>query len=208
MGEALGKKFLASITDGDQDRSKSRREDPASVKEDATANDQTRQFEAIFLAHWSHVYDLLLRLVGDPDEAEDLALETFIRLHDRAALSDPALNTGGWLRRVATNLGLDAIRGWKRRDRYELEAGKTVLEEHPDNNPSNLLVKKEERRYVRKILGEMNPRMAQLLVLRFSGLSYQEIAAVLDTAVSSIGPLLLRAEKEFTRRYHAAELEE
>ena len=148
--------------------------------EDAQDRDQT--FEAVFLAHWPQVYGMLVALLGDRDEAEDLALETFLRLHQYAGRLDPALNPGGWLRRVATNLGLDAIRAWKRRQHYELEAGKDALEVHPAANPSDLLVEKESQRYVRRILGEMNPRAAQLLILRYAGLSYRDIAAVTGDA--------------------------
>jgi hypothetical protein len=41
---------------------------------DASSSDVSRSFETLFLEHWSHVYGLLLRLVGDQAEAEDLAL--------------------------------------------------------------------------------------------------------------------------------------
>ena len=69
-------------------------------------------FEALFLEHWARVYRLLYRLVGDPAEAEDLALETFLRLHKRFPPHDGEFNLGGWLSRVATNLGLQSIRSW------------------------------------------------------------------------------------------------
>src|SRR5512135_616535 len=104
----------------------------------------SRQFEAIFLEHWPHVYGLLLRLVGDHAEAEDLALDAFMRLYQHEG-SHPAItkgedefNVGGWLHRVATNLGLNAIRGWKRRQRYELESGKVELAENDPASPADL----------------------------------------------------------------------
>jgi RNA polymerase sigma-70 factor, ECF subfamily len=165
-------------------------------------------FEEIFLTHWAQVYNLLVRLVGDPAEAEDLAQEAFLRLHDHPPKESTGWNPGGWLYRVATHLGLDSIRGWKRRERYELDAGKDALDHSPTFSPAEILMRKEERRHVRQVLSEMSPRAAQLLVLRYSGLSYQEIAAVSGVAPTSIGTLLLRAEKEFERRYHTAGLEE
>jgi RNA polymerase sigma-70 factor (ECF subfamily) len=42
-----------------------------------------------------------------------------------------------------------------------------------------------------------------LLVMRYSGLSYKEIARALKLAPTSIGPLLLRAEREFEKQYRA-----
>jgi RNA polymerase sigma-70 factor (ECF subfamily) len=163
------------------------------------------QFEAVFLEHWPQVYHLLANLTGSPDEAEDLALETFLRLHNHP-LAD-GQNPGGWLRRVAINLGLDALRRGKRRERYELEAGRLDLQE-PPAGPAELLAQKEERRHVRRVLAGMKPRSAQILILRYSGLSYSEIAQALGVAPASIGPLLVRAENEFRKRYREEDEEE
>ena len=69
------------------------------------ADQGSDQFETIFLENWPRVYGLLFRLVGDQAEAEDLALETFMRLYQRPPVNNPALNLGGWLHRVAVNLG-------------------------------------------------------------------------------------------------------
>jgi len=165
-------------------------------------------FEALFLEHWAHVYRLLCHLVGDPAEAEDLALETFIRLHQKNPLGQSESNPGGWLHRVATNLGLHSIRSWKRRENYELTAGKYALEENREENPAEILARAEEQRMTRLALANMNERQSQLLVMRYSGFSYKEIAEALNLAPTSIGPLLLRAEREFEKRYRALAQEE
>jgi RNA polymerase sigma-70 factor (ECF subfamily) len=171
------------------------------VLETAEAESISSKFEALFMQHWAQVYRLLIRLVGDPAEAEDLALETFFRLYQRYPLQGNESNPGGWLHRVATNLGLHSIRGWKRRERYEMEAGRYALEDTPEDRPAEILMQGEERRLVRLALAQMNERQSQLLILRHSGLSYKEIAEALDLAPTSIGPLLLRAEREFEKRY-------
>ena len=54
----------------------------------------------------------------------------------------------------------------------------------------------------------MNPRRAELLVLRYSGLGYRDIAEVLNLSPTSIGPLLLRAEREFAKYYRTLDQEE
>ncbi len=171
----------------------------------------SRQFEAVFLEHWPRIYGLLVRLVGDHAEAEDLALDTFLRLYQHQegrpghAPAEQNFNVGGWLHRVATNLGLNAIRGWKRRQRYELESGKADIASSAPASPAEIYAAGEERQRVRLVLSQMEPRQAQLLILRHSGRSYQEIAAALNVSVASIGTLLGRAEAEFARRYRAAD---
>jgi RNA polymerase sigma factor (sigma-70 family) len=178
------------------------------VVETTSPDSISSSFESLFREHWAQVYRLLNRLVGDPAEAEDLALETFVRLYQRYPPREIEFNVGGWLHRVATNLGLHSIRGWKRRERYEMAAGKYALEETPEDRPAEIMAQEEERRLVRLVLGQMNERQSQLLVMRYSGLSYKAIAAALKLAPTSIGPLLLRAEREFEKRYRALAQEE
>ena len=165
------------------------------------ANSTTAQFDATFLEHWAPICRVLIRLVGDRAEAQDLALETFWRLHQRAPKES---NLGGWLYRVATNLGLNALRARKRRQRHELDAGRLDIETRV-SDPAQVVADEEERAHVRAILGAMDAQQAQLLTLRYSGLSYAELASALNVAPASVGTLLARAEREFEARYRREE---
>jgi len=160
------------------------------------------EFEAIFLEHWPRIYSVLCRLVGDPAEAEDLALETFWQLHEHPPRLMDRLRLGGWLYRVASNLGLNAIRGGKRRERYEIDAGGWDPAQQADrDDPVQQAATAEQRRRVRQVLTELSPRQARLLVLRLSGLTYKELADALAVSPESIGTLLTRAEAEFERHW-------
>jgi RNA polymerase sigma-70 factor (ECF subfamily) len=176
--------------------------------ETARAASGSLGFEALFLEHWASVYRILRRLVGDPAEAEDLALEAFLRLHRQDQKGPEVQNPGGWLYQVATRLGLNSIRDWKRREGYELAAGRYALETTDELSPADLLVQEEERQQVRLVLARMNEQQSRLLILRHSGLSYKEIASALDLAPASIGPLLVRAERDFEKQYRALAQEE
>jgi RNA polymerase sigma-70 factor (ECF subfamily) len=100
-------------------------------------------------------------------------------------------------------VGLNAIRDWNRRRKYELHAGRLDWAGRQPENPAELFADEEERRRVRNILSRMKPKQAQLLTLRYSGITYKEIAAILAVEPTSIGPLLVRAEKEFEKRFRA-----
>ena len=165
-------------------------------------DERNARFDRLFLEHWSPIFRVLVRLVGDEAEAEDLALETFWRLHQRAPQNES--NLGGWLYRVATNLGLNALRARKRRQRHELDAGKWEIETRV-SDPAQAIADEEERACVRAILGTMETWQAQLLTLRYSGLSYAELATALNIAPASVGTLLARAEREFESRYRQQE---
>lgn len=160
----------------------------------------TAQFDATFLEHWQPVYRALMRLVGDHAEAEDLALETFWQLYRRPPSNERAQNIGGWLYRVATNLGLNALRARQRRERHEFAAGRWEIERHSADALASV-VADEERQRVREVLSRMDTRQAQLLLLRYSGMAYKELADALDVSANSIGTLLVRAEREFEKRY-------
>jgi RNA polymerase sigma-70 factor (ECF subfamily) len=158
-------------------------------------------YEAIFARHWSAVYAVLYRLVGTREEAEDLAQEVFLKLHQRPLPPEREHNLPGWLYRVATNLGYNALRASRRRQaRQERVAEPESSTEGP---PLEAALAAEEREAVRQVLATMPPRQQACLVLRHQGLSYAEVAAALGVASSSVGTLLARAEAEFRRRYVA-----
>jgi RNA polymerase sigma-70 factor (ECF subfamily) len=165
-------------------------------------------FESIFQENWNPIHRLLARMVIDPAEAEDLALETFYRLYKYRPSQYETLNIRSWLYKVATNLALQSIRSFKRREHYESTAGKDTLVEANEDQPQRILAEKEDRYFVRMALGKMNSRQAELLIMRYSGMAYKDIAAALNLSPTSIGPLLLRAEREFERCYSTLVQEE
>ena len=165
-------------------------------------------FESIFHEYWNSIHRLLARMVIDPAEAEDLALETFLRLHKYRPAQYENFNARGWLYKVATNLALQSIRSFKRREHYEAHAGKDALIETQEDQPPRIFSEKEDRYFVRMALGQMNSRQAELLIMRYSGMAYKEIAAALNLSPTSIGPLLLRAEREFELCYRTLVQEE
>lgn len=169
-----------------------------------TTNDATTQFEHIFSEHYPRVYRALVRLVGDPAEAEDLALETFWRLHHNPPRAQ-AQNLGGWLYRVATNLGRNALRTQRRRAQYEQKAGAEMLNRAANDDPVETYAAEEERTRVRQTLARMNERGAQLLLMRYSGMAYAELATALGVSPESIGTLLVRAEREFEKKFREQE---
>src|SRR5208283_5820761 len=80
-----------------------------------TAPDRFRRgdldaFEALFREHQRAVYGWILRIVRDPGAAEDLTVESFLRMHRACASFDPARPFAPWARRVAARIALDWLR--------------------------------------------------------------------------------------------------
>jgi len=168
-----------------------------------SAETSTTEFESLFELHWKRLCGILLQLLGDPLEAEDLALETFVRLYQHPP--SEGYNLGGWLYRVATNLGLNALRARRRRQHYEERAGSFAIEDNSLEDPSETIERKMKQDRVRATLDSMKPRYAQVLILRHSGLSYSEIGSAVGVAPGSVGTLLARAQKEFQGKFELIE---
>ena len=69
------------------------------------------------------------------------------------------------------------------------------------SNPEQILSAAQEQEQVRTTLARMRPRDAELLLLRSSGLSYEELAAALEVKSASVGTLLSRAQQAFRKEY-------
>lgn len=164
-------------------------------------------FEDIFREHYPKVYAIVFRLTGDRYEADDLTAETFWRLWERPPAQGE--NLAGWLYRVATRLGYNALRANRRREQYETESVRHDLLFQPgdafSDDPAKTAEQRQERERVREVLRQMPLREVQVLVLRHSGLSYKEIAAAAGITAGSVGTLLSRAEAKFEALYGRGE---
>lgn len=163
-------------------------------------------FEALFLRHYGKIHKLLQRLVGD--EADDLAQEVFWRLYTRPP-RETDTHLVGWLYRVATHLGYNALRARRRRDlSRERQASTVDSEDSIVADPETSHEQRAEIELVRATLARLGKRQATVLALRYSGLSYREIAQAMAVAPGSVGTLLARAERAFAALYRELETRE
>jgi RNA polymerase sigma-70 factor (ECF subfamily) len=153
-------------------------------------------FEAIFRHYYAQVYRVAYGLARSHEGADDLAQEAFVALYRRPPQSVPELSLVAWLCRVALNRGANTLRGTRREQDRLLRLGID-----PPADPYEDLLREEQRVLVRKVLAQLPERQAQILALRYAGLSYAEIATALDIAPGSVGTLLARAERAFAAAY-------
>jgi RNA polymerase sigma-70 factor (ECF subfamily) len=152
-------------------------------------------FDGFFHAHYARIARTIARVVGDHARAEDLAVEAFWKLwRNREAHGEKA---GGWVYRTAVRLAWNELRGSKRRGRYEQLSGPGPA----SPTPEEVRAAEEERRQVRLVLAAIGERHAELLLLRTSGLAYNEVAAALDLNPASVGTMISRAQQAFRKEY-------
>ena len=151
-------------------------------------------FEALFRREYARVVAIAHRIVRDADGAEDVAQDVFISFYRKHPAD--AGYAAAWLQAAAAHTALNTIRSRERRGRRETAHAHEV---ERSVDPQRAAEDLETRAEVRSALARMNERAASLLALRYSGLSYDEIAAALGLRKSSIGTLLSRAEDAFRK---------
>ncbi|UCC73884.1 MAG: sigma-70 family RNA polymerase sigma factor [Gemmatimonadota bacterium] len=153
-------------------------------------------FREEFERHFATLYRYVDRLSGDPDMAADIAQEAFIRLYQRRALP---VDTGSWLAVVARNLFHNARSKSKRRSRLLAREEPRQLTGYASMSPETDLEDARRRKAVRLALDSLPAREREMLVLRYEGYTYREIAQIVDVNPASVGTLLVRAKEAFRR---------
>ena len=156
-------------------------------------------FDATFDQCYRPLVRYCQRLTGDADLAEDIAQESLVRLFDRGVTGTDA-GIRAWLFKTATHLVRDGYRVGKNRMR--------LLDKHPvtpavPETPERSVEREEARARTREVLAALPERDREILLLRYSGFSYKEIAAVIQVAATSVGTLLARAERRFAEAFTA-----
>ena len=158
-------------------------------------------FEKLVTAYEKNVYNIALRMVGDPDDAADMTQETFIKAYRALSGFRGDSKFSSWLYRIASNVCLDFLRSRSRHPQVSLS---TVDEddratfELPDmrQNPEEQLMKKLGMEAVRRGLEQLPEQQRQILVLReLGGLSYAELAQTLGLEEGTVKSRIFRARK-------------
>jgi RNA polymerase sigma-70 factor, ECF subfamily len=160
-------------------------------------------FRRLVERYQRRVYQLALGMVKDPDEAMDIAQETFVRVHRYlpSFKGDSAFFT--WTYRIATNLCLDAARKRARGERVSLHAGDEQdadLEAAMDPpsaalaGPQRAALNEELKGKLLEALGGLSENHRAILLLReVEGLSYEELSKALGIRKGTVMSRLFHA---------------
>lgn len=165
-------------------------------------------FDELVNRYSPSIYSLLMRLTEDPEEARDLTQETFLSALKaiKNFRGDADLKT--WLYRIAVNESRNRFRWWKRRNRgstISLDAenafGQTQDFADSAEDPETATLRRERENALRKALQELPTNFREVLVLRdIEGLSYEEVAAALETNVGTVKSRIARGREELRKK--------
>jgi RNA polymerase sigma-70 factor, ECF subfamily len=169
---------------------------------------EAEAFDEFVNRYTGNVFALLMRLTEDPEEARDLTQETFLSALKaiKNFRGDADLKT--WLYRIAVNESRNRFRWWKRRFRsttISLDAedifGQTNEVADSAENPETATLRREREYALRQALSELPTNFREVLVLRdIEGLSYEEVAAALETNVGTVKSRIARGREELRKK--------
>ena len=155
--------------------------------------------QGLFEEHHRLMFHTAYRVTGNASDAEDVLQTIFLRLLNRPPQSLDTAKAGGYLRRAAINASLDLIRSRKRSRLVALD--QQVLEEvgpssAVESDPARRFASLELRDRLRRELAKVNPRAAEMFVLRyFEGYRNSEIGPMMGTSRMTVAVTLHRLRK-------------
>ena len=131
----------------------------------------------ILIRRWERpIYNFIVRMIGDRDEAMDLSQDCFLKAYRELRTLKDRDRFSSWLYRIAHNACLSQIRK---------NHGKTWVELDPEIGKA--YVPLENRLAVEKALGQLPPDQREAVILKvFQSLKFEEIAAIQDAPVSMV----------------------
>jgi RNA polymerase sigma-70 factor (ECF subfamily) len=158
--------------------------------------------ERLFRTYHAPLVRYLTRRLGDPDWADEVAQETFLRVLRQEDGAQTLTNERAWIFAVATNLVRDDARKDARR-RKHLTLLAEEAKELQAPAADDALERAHERAAARRALDGLEERDRNALLMREEGLDYTEIAEALGLSVGSVGTTLARARKRLVEVYES-----
>ena len=170
---------------------------------DVKAGDEA-SFELLLHRYRTPLVNFLYRMVRSREQAEDLAQEVFLRVYRAREDYVPSAKFTTWLFRIATNLALNSVRDTRyHKLEVSIDAPITdaedgdertldIPEKHP--NIEQHLVEDAGRKMIRRAIDKLPEKQrAAVLLHKYQGLDYAEIAKILACSESALKSLLFRA---------------
>ncbi len=162
------------------------------------------ELERIFRENHALVFRAAYRITGNAGDAEDVLQTVFLRLMKRDPGAEPVGNMTSFLHRAAVNAALDLVRSRHHVSSVPMDDLEPVLAEPAHRNPDRLHNSSEIREWLRGALARLNPRIAEMFMLRFfEGKDNPEIAQLLNTTPGTVAVTLSRTRDRLEKEYRA-----
>ena len=173
--------------------------------EQARQGDQ-RAFGYLVQAYQKPVFNLTYRMLGNAQEAEDAAQETFLRAYSSLRQYNGEHKFSTWLFSIANHHCIDRLR--KRRMTFVSIDDNPVLENMSGDTPlpERQALAREQNAEMQQLLAQVEPEYRLPLILRYwEDCSYEEIAGAMEISVAAVKSRLFRARQQVAKLYEERE---
>jgi RNA polymerase sigma-70 factor (ECF subfamily) len=158
-------------------------------------------FRGLVERHSRAVYRLAHRMTGNPQDAEDVVQETFLKAYRQLGRFESRANFGTWLHRIAVNCSIDLIRSRKHQetghDAADLDLLDASDDQRVDPSPERLMLSSEVQERVNRAMAGLTPMERAAFVLRhFEGQSIEDISRALGLKANAAKHSIFRAVRK------------
>ena len=155
-------------------------------------------FSRLFQKYFPKILNLIYRFVSDPQHAEDIAQEVFVRVYSGAKTFSPQSKFSTWLYKVTINRCFSDYKKTRREKERQVtesdlatdgQRDPLTLENHPSPQPSPeaQVINTELQQSIQSALDKLPPDQKMALVLlTYEGLSYEEIARISGSSIKAV----------------------
>ncbi len=163
------------------------------------------------------VFSLIYRMIGDREQSEDLAQESFVKAFNNLDSYNPNYRFSSWLFKIANNHAIDHLRrarlptvsihGSPHAANAEREEETRIVLEAPDESPEQEIMALELGSEIEEAIKRLRPEYRTAVILRhIESRPYEEIAEIMDVPIGTVKTFLHRARAEL--RHALAHLKE
>ncbi len=163
---------------------------------------QEEAYEALIERFEQPIFNIVSRLLDDPTDAADVVQEVFLKVFRNVTSFRGESSVKTWIYRIAVNEARNQRRWFSRHRRQEVNLDPEDAEDglsyrnwlpDPGRSPFEVTLDHETQSLIEAALGEVNPRFRAALVLReVEGMSYEEIAEILEISLGTVKSRILR----------------
>ena len=163
-------------------------------------------FETLVTRHQHSVVGTAAKMLGGTADAEDIGQQVFMRVWKHAARYQPSAKFTTWLMTITRNLVFNELRRRRRSQQVSMDAdeGDTIRHQFVDEQaaaPSEEMLDSELHQAIDAAIASLPEAQRLAIVLRrYEGMPYEEIAEVLKTSVPAVKSILFRARAELKAR--------
>jgi len=155
----------------------------------------TESFSRIIAKFQRKIYYLCFNYIGNHQDAEDAAMEIFIKVYNSLGFFNMDYQFSTWIFKITSNHMKDILRKKKREKKYLISRFFQNKEPHEAKTPETVFLKKMRKDKFREAFRLIPFKYQTALILKYDNeLSYQQISEILDIPTNTVGSLIYRGK--------------